>query len=277
MVSVSEDIAKALVKIQKKLKPLTKSETNDEYDSSYVPLEDVMAYALRLLNKEGIAISQPVHSGDEGMPELKTILIHESGETFETSTRLVLGKEDPQGHASAITYMRRYALMSVLGITAKNDDDDGNGAKRHRKPSKEQGEELVGLLRHLKWPAEQIKREVARAKTRDTISLMIHNYRQVVSDKLSRIEEAQRVEVSKEEDESVLTAFQNRLDALNLKSKSYENKIVQQATGRPFLAAVKTREQMQKLDEFLKFVEADSDKLPTEFYARNTENSNENE
>ena len=38
-----------------------------------------------------------------------------------------LAKADPQGAGSAITYMRRYALMACLGVVA-DVDDDGNSA-----------------------------------------------------------------------------------------------------------------------------------------------------
>ena len=38
-----------------------------------------------------------------------------------------LAKLDPQGYGSAITYARRYALASVLGIVA-GEDDDANAA-----------------------------------------------------------------------------------------------------------------------------------------------------
>ena len=39
------------------------------------------------------------------------------------------GKEDAQAQGSAITYARRYALMSMLGLVADT-DDDGEAADR---------------------------------------------------------------------------------------------------------------------------------------------------
>jgi hypothetical protein len=56
---------------------------------------------------------------------LKTVIYHvESGE--QISSELLLPQNtDPQKTGSAITYYRRYALCSLLGIVA-DEDDDGN-------------------------------------------------------------------------------------------------------------------------------------------------------
>ncbi len=49
-----------------------------------------------------------------------------------------LSKNDPQGYGSAITYARRYALSSLVGIITENDDDAesacnrGNGKQLHQ-------------------------------------------------------------------------------------------------------------------------------------------------
>ncbi|HEY3425810.1 MAG TPA: ERF family protein, partial [Negativicutes bacterium] len=61
---------------------------------------------------------------------ISTILLHNSGEwmEFEPLT-LKAVKADPQGAGSAITYGRRYALSSILGV-AWDEDDDGNKASQ---------------------------------------------------------------------------------------------------------------------------------------------------
>jgi hypothetical protein len=58
---------------------------------------------------------------------LTTILMHSSGEWMSAHAKLIIRDQTPQGHGSAITYLRRYALSAVLGI-ATEDDDDGNAA-----------------------------------------------------------------------------------------------------------------------------------------------------
>jgi hypothetical protein len=44
-------------------------------------------------------------------------------------------KDDPQGQGSAITYARRQAAMSMLGLVADS-DDDANRAQQRRQPAR---------------------------------------------------------------------------------------------------------------------------------------------
>lgn len=43
-----------------------------------------------------------------------------------------IGKAAPQAMGSGITYARRYALLAITGVAAKDDDDDGQGGGRVR-------------------------------------------------------------------------------------------------------------------------------------------------
>jgi hypothetical protein len=53
-------------------------------------------------------------------------LAHSSGQWIESSLYVAPTRFDAQGTGSVITYLRRYALMSVAGIGP--DDDDGEAA-----------------------------------------------------------------------------------------------------------------------------------------------------
>ena len=55
------------------------------------------------------------------------MLIHSSGEWISETVTVRAMKDDPQGLGSALTYLRRYALAAVVGVTA-TEDDDGNAA-----------------------------------------------------------------------------------------------------------------------------------------------------
>jgi hypothetical protein len=63
---------------------------------------------------------------------IKTIIAHESGDTIENELILPVtigGRiSDAQAIGSAITYARRYSLQSLVGISADEEDDDGNSA-----------------------------------------------------------------------------------------------------------------------------------------------------
>jgi len=122
---MTNSIAAALAKAQAEMGKAIKDSVNPAFRSKYADLGSVMDACLPALNKNGIAVIQPIVSDDFGR-FVKTVLIHESGETLECSVPLIVGKQDMQGLGSAITYGRRYGLMSMAGIAPE--DDDGNAA-----------------------------------------------------------------------------------------------------------------------------------------------------
>lgn len=114
-------LAAALVKAQAKFKAVRKAGTGNY--GSYAKFDDLVDDTRDILAEHGLAISQwPSHDG-EGHPTLTTYLIHESGEMMTDSMLLLLGKTDPAGQGSGITYARRYAWQAILGIAAEADDD----------------------------------------------------------------------------------------------------------------------------------------------------------
>lgn len=104
-----------------------KTESNPFFKSKYAGLPSVLEVALPVLHKNGLYISQsPISDGDK--VGVKTRIIHaETGDMLEDSFTMTLAKNDPQGAGSAITYARRYALVSMLGLNV-DEDDDGNTA-----------------------------------------------------------------------------------------------------------------------------------------------------
>jgi hypothetical protein len=126
MATTKKTLAEALVQVQKDLPPIEKNGINPHFKSAFVTLDHLLAKALPVLNKHGIALLQFPSESESG-PSLTTILQHESGEGVEYTAPLLLAKNDPQGQGSAITYMRRYALAAALGVSSEA-DDDGNAA-----------------------------------------------------------------------------------------------------------------------------------------------------
>jgi hypothetical protein len=58
---------------------------------------------------------------------VETFLHHSSGETISMGSLFVpANKNDAQGFGSALTYCRRYALVTAFGVPVE--DDDGNAA-----------------------------------------------------------------------------------------------------------------------------------------------------
>ena len=120
-----ENIAKALVAAQSEMTKAQKGGTNPHFRSKYADLGNVMDACLPALNKNNIAVVQSMKS-ENGEDYVVTRFVHTSGETLECSVRLIIGKADMQGMGSAITYARRYGLMSLAGIAPE--DDDGTAA-----------------------------------------------------------------------------------------------------------------------------------------------------
>lgn len=120
------ELATALAKVQSELPTVGKSAENPFFKSKYAPLPEVMKVALPVLSKHGLSVTQLVDHL-EGQTALITLLMHSSGQYVSGTMPLKLTKDDPQGQGSAITYAKRYAFMSALGLVA-DEDDDGNAA-----------------------------------------------------------------------------------------------------------------------------------------------------
>jgi hypothetical protein len=128
-----KNIAAAFVKAQKSFAPALKTNTNPHFKSRYVGLDGCIEAVIDALNNNGIALLQPTHLDETGVT-VETLFVHESGETMSGGKLHVpAAKQDPQGYGSALTYARRYSLMSACGIAPE--DDDGNAASaRPMKP-----------------------------------------------------------------------------------------------------------------------------------------------
>lgn len=70
---------------------------------------------------------------------LHSELIHESGQVISCDVPLVVDDIDPQAMGSSLTYMRRYSLYVLLGITTNDDDDDGLKGSAKGKFNKDYG------------------------------------------------------------------------------------------------------------------------------------------
>ena len=125
--TISAALAKALPEIQN----ATKDSKNPHFRSDYASLKSVLETAKPVLASHGIVVLQGP-GWDGGVCTLTTRLLHESGEWIESVAGSPVSKADPQGVGSAITYLRRYSLAAMAGIT--QEDDDGNAASQTRNP-----------------------------------------------------------------------------------------------------------------------------------------------
>ncbi len=128
----------ALAAAQAAMGPALKQAVNPAFKSKYADLASVMDACLPALTANGICVMQPTGEDEQGR-FVKTILAHISGESVECRVPLIVSKNDMQGYGSAVTYARRYGLMSMAGIAPE--DDDGNAAAKA--PPKEEAKPAV--------------------------------------------------------------------------------------------------------------------------------------
>lgn len=120
-------IATALAKAQSEMGKALKQSNNPHFRSKYADLGSVMDACMPALNANGIAVIQPTITV-EGERFVETIFMHgESGGQLSCQVPLIVSKNDMQAFGSAVTYARRYGLMTMAGIAPE--DDDGNAAK----------------------------------------------------------------------------------------------------------------------------------------------------
>lgn len=124
---IKSNIYAALAAAQVIMGKALKDTSNPHFKTKYADLSSVMAACLPALNANGIAVIQPTIDVD-GKFFVETILVHVSGDCVKCRVPLLIGKNDMQGYGSAVTYARRYGLMSMAGIAPE--DDDGNDAAK---------------------------------------------------------------------------------------------------------------------------------------------------
>jgi hypothetical protein len=122
----SENITKliaAMIALQSEVEDAPK--TSKAHNYNYADLGSILKMVRPLLAKHGLCVLQ-TSSGDQDFITVSTRLCHTSGEFIEDSLTMRVQESRGMSHAqsagSVITYARRYALATVLGITQVDDD-----------------------------------------------------------------------------------------------------------------------------------------------------------
>lgn len=115
---------KSLAEFQQEVPTIHKA--TQGYGYTYADLPKIFEVINPLLKKHGLGFTQLING-----TELITIVFHvESGETIESKTAIpqgvqLKGMNDFQVLGSAISYLRRYCISSILGIVSDKDTDAG--------------------------------------------------------------------------------------------------------------------------------------------------------
>jgi hypothetical protein len=124
-----KNISEALVSAQAEMPAVKFNKVNPFLKNKYADLGAIIETAQPVLAKHGLAVSQLCTTEGESIG-VETMLMHKSGEWISSRMDIPLGEERGKSTAqvagSIVTYIRRYALASILGMYA-DEDGDGNG------------------------------------------------------------------------------------------------------------------------------------------------------
>jgi hypothetical protein len=152
-----ENIYKSLASFQQECKVIHKGTKG--YGYSYADLPAIFEVIMPLLKKHNLGFTQLLDG-----TELRTILFHtKSGDTIESCAAIpqdvqLKGMNAFQVYGSAITYFRRYALSSLLGIVTDK-DLDASGEQVKQSINSVLFERAVNSIKEGKYSKERLQKE----------------------------------------------------------------------------------------------------------------------
>jgi hypothetical protein len=146
--------------------------TTQGYGYKFADLPTILGIINPLLKKYNLALTQPL-----GGKSVRTILFHTiTGETIESEIDIpqgiqLKGQNDFQVLGSAITYLRRYSISSLLNIVVDNDTDIA-GEQVTKLPTIKDADfvRLVGAINSQKTDKEGVLIDLAWAKAKYTLT-----------------------------------------------------------------------------------------------------------
>ena len=134
-----KNIAVAMAKVTAEIQNPTRNQNG--YGYKYATLDSILEKVRPILAKNGLSILQSQEI-QESSVVVTTLLMHTSGEWIETRAEApfttLKGMNDYQSLGAGITYLRRYAISSLLNIASEEDTDANATSKQEDNYSKPQ-------------------------------------------------------------------------------------------------------------------------------------------
>lgn len=107
------------------------SRINPHFRSRYFALGDLLAEIKPVFGHFGLCIIQIPNTGEKRI-SIQTQVIHTSGHIFQFGELGINTEGNIQQTGSALSYLRRYALATIVGVASdlEGGDDDGNLAAK---------------------------------------------------------------------------------------------------------------------------------------------------
>lgn len=146
----------------------TKAAINPHFGKKYADLGAVLAAIKPPLIAHGLFFTQRTQPSDDGVI-VDTVLHHSSGEEMNLGSLYVpADKRDAQKFGSALSYARRYALLTAFGVPTE--DDDGNAAV---KANGEVRDPTIPGITKIRNNLNKLRRDGGKATDLETFNALI--------------------------------------------------------------------------------------------------------
>ena len=122
----------AFIKAQSEMGSAIKNAKNPFLKNNYADINAIQEAVHPVFHANGFMITQE-GSADEFGQYVETKLTHTTGQSFSSKVYLEFKKSDMQSLGGAITYARRYGLVSLTGIPVEDDDGNSANGSKHMK------------------------------------------------------------------------------------------------------------------------------------------------
>jgi len=130
-----KNVAVAMAKVTAEIQNPTRNQNG--YGYKYATLDSILEKVRPILAKNGLSILQSQEIQESSII-VTTLLMHISGEYIETKAEApfttLKGMNDYQSLGAGITYLRRYAISSLLNIASEEDTDAVSKQDNYSKP-----------------------------------------------------------------------------------------------------------------------------------------------
>jgi hypothetical protein len=171
------ELYEAILKVQQDAPFIDKSAANPFFKSKYADLPAIWKAVKESMGSNGLLVTHSMTAVNDCEYIVTKIIHAKTGQEMESVSKITLSKVTAQEYGSYITYMRRYALIAMLGLVT-DEDDDGNKASQAKQADKKadtpkpktevkplSGEEFLMIQNGLKNATlETLESEKAKAK-----------------------------------------------------------------------------------------------------------------
>ena len=121
--AIPTEIYNKLFKVQQEIGAISKDKKNSFYKNKYFDINKLIEHVSPILKSHNLLLLQPIRDN-----KVCSVIIDLDGGVVESSLELPANL-DAQKIGGAITYYRRYTLVSLLGLQAEDDDGEATRTK----------------------------------------------------------------------------------------------------------------------------------------------------